>query len=82
MPDVFEVHKDEIKLCESMLGTVDGRLFFCMSILSDVQHMVGDNQQINDEINEVKQLIISILQSRGTSTDLMVDVQKKLGETE
>lgn len=81
MGDVFEKHKKEIEMCEGMLGVVDGRLFYAVSILSDVQHMVGDNEEINDEINEVKQLIISILKQRGTDTKTMVDVQNKLGES-
>jgi len=65
MVDVFDIHGDEIRMLEKEMGTIKGRLFFALCILSDVQEMISRDynpQRVIREIDEVKQLIISVQQ--------------------
>ena len=62
MPSVFETHGCEIAVYEASSTPNCGRLLFATAILSDVQEIVGDNQWAVDEIDEAKELIISVIE--------------------
>lgn len=60
---VFKEHRDEIKTYE-VAGVKQGRLLFAMAILSDCQEMLdtgADPDDVSAEINEVKELISSVI---------------------
>jgi hypothetical protein len=55
---ILQKHEDDILLYEALLGPVLGDLVFATSILSDVQHALGVEPQIVEQINEAKALIL------------------------
>ena len=60
---VLEKHGREIAMAEAM-GKKIGRLHFAVCVLSDVQEMVRfgeEPEKINEEINEAKELILSVI---------------------
>jgi len=65
---VFEKHQKEIEVYQLAAGPTKGKLLFAMAILSDVQEMLTpqcgpseDETDLLDELNEVKELIVSAM---------------------
>ena len=64
MKSVFAKHGDEIRMYQEREGTINGLLSYAISILSDVQEIVGNqyaDHDLNEEINEVKELILEAI---------------------
>lgn len=61
MVSVFEKHGEDVKTYEATGGVKRGRLLFSMAILSDCQEMTGSGD-ISDEIDEAKELIVSVIE--------------------
>lgn len=54
---ILAKHEQDVILYESLMGWL-GDIIFAMSILSDVQHALGADLQIVEEINEAKALVM------------------------
>jgi hypothetical protein len=54
---ILAKHEQDVMLYESLMGWL-GDIIFAMSILSDVQHSMGIEPQIVEELNEAKALIM------------------------
>jgi hypothetical protein len=63
---VFEKHKEEIELYQRLCGPVIGSLLYATSILSDIQEMRSGDGDVVQELNEVKELLGTAMQSSNT----------------
>ena len=55
---ILSKHEKDIHLFESLMGPPLGTLMLALCILSDVQHALGVEVQIVEEINEAKALLL------------------------
>jgi hypothetical protein len=58
MHPILARHEQDIQLYEALMGPILGDLIFAMSILSDVQHSLGIEADIVEELNEAKALMM------------------------
>jgi len=64
MQSVFAKHGKEIEIYQKQNGRINGMLAYAMAILSDIQEIVGNqyaDHDLNEEINEVKELILEAM---------------------
>ena len=78
---VFEKHKADLDLCRLTGDERSARLMLAVCILSDVQEALdvpGDVENLSEEINEAKELLISLFEAKNR---VVIEVEGGLVQT-